>query len=58
MVELCLSYENVMGIMGVMEKRIMTIVGVTAHGFLVTTIAISGVFSGYIIGKEHFQWKH
>ena len=45
MVELCLSYEKVMGVMGVMEKLIMAIVGVTTHGFLVTTIAISGVFS-------------
>ena len=57
MVELCLSYEKVMGVMGVMEKRIIAIVEVTTHGFLVTTIAISGVFSGYNIGKEYFQWE-
>ena len=51
MVELCLSYEKVIGVMGIIEKRIMAIVEVTTHGFLVTTIAISGVFSWYIIGK-------
>ena len=55
MVELCLSYGKVMG---VMEKRVMAIMGVTTQGFLGTTIAISSVFSGYIIGNMHFQWKH
>ena len=54
MVELCLSYEKVMGVMGVMEKRIMAIVGVTTHGFLVTTIAISVISNVYIIGKKQF----
>ena len=44
--------KKVMGVMGVMEKRIMAIMRVTTHGFLVTTIAISVISNVYIIGKK------
>ena len=58
MVELCLSYEKVMGVMGVMEKRVKAIIEVTTQGFIGVTIAISGISNGYIVGKVHSQWVH